>query len=210
MTWMLTAQGQQVNLRCIALETIRIEDVAHHLALVNRWSGATSRPYSVAEHSLLVAEILERDHGIASPGVLMAALMHDAHEAYCGDLSTPMKAIIGERWHDEEARIQRAIQRRFEIEVPGLAFSGLIKQADLQALATEWRDLIGLPQLMPPDLPPPIAWLDLRQRAAMDWADWRQAFLDRFTELAYSRALLLADAADASASVRALYEGPHA
>jgi uncharacterized protein len=204
MTWMLTSRGQQVDLRCIAADTLRIDDVAHHLALVNRWAGATCRPYSVAEHSLLVVEILERDHGISSPGVLMAALMHDAHEAYCGDLSTPMKQIIGERWHDEEARIQRAIQRRFDIGVASAAWASTIKLADLQALATEWRDLIGMPQLMPPSLPAPVAWIDLRTRAGMTWEDWRQAFTDRFTDLAYARALQVA------AAVETNYEGPFA
>lgn len=209
MTWMLTSGGQQVHLHDIALDTLRIDDIAHHLSLINRWHGATRRPCSVAEHSLLVCEILESVHGITSPVILMAGLMHDAHEAYCGDLSTPMKAIIGERWDAEEHRIQRAILRRFDLTEPAEAFAGLIKQADRQALATEWRDLVGLPQLMPVDLPPPISWLDLRTRGGMDWRDWRTAFHDKFTELAFLRALH-EDAAAADGQAAPTYEGPYA
>lgn len=195
MTWMLTSRGTRINLRFIGddLAAIWVQDIAHHLALVNRWCGATSRPCSVAEHSLLVAEILEREHRITSPSVLMAGLLHDAHEAYCGDMSSPMKQLIGDAWYAEERRIQRAVQRRFGVRVASVAHAELIKLADLQALACEWRDLVGMHHLAPPDLPAPLPWLDLRTRAGMDWPDWRQAFLDRFTELAYARSLQLAE-----------------
>lgn len=183
MTWMLTASGARVELRCIALDTICIEDVAHHLSLINRWHGATCRPYSVAEHSLFVAEILEREHGVTSPHTLLAGLLHDAHEAYIGDLSTPMKRLLGSPWDDEERRIEHAVRSAFAVRVPSAAAAALIKRADLQALAAEWRDLIVHPYDVPPAAPQPPAWIDLRSRAGMDWRDWRQAFLDRFAEL---------------------------
>lgn len=188
MTWMITARGEQVDLRCIDPERLRIEDVAHHLALSNRWTGATCRPYSVAEHSLLVDEILQREHGVTSPSVLLAGLLHDAHEAYTGDLSTPMKAIIGDAWYTEERRIQVAVQRRFDLLTPSAAFAELIHRADLQALACEWRDLVGMAHLMPPSLPAAPGWVRLQERAGMGWRDWQQAFLDRFAELVYFRA----------------------
>lgn len=199
MTWMLTNTGVKFDLRCVALDDIRIQDIAHHLALTNRWTGATRRPYSVAEHSLLVAEILEREHGITSPSVLLAGLLHDAHEAYTGDLSTPMKQVIGDAWYTEERRIQRALQRRFDILTPSAAFAEPIKRADEQALACEWRDLIGLEHLGRPAIASAPTWIDLRTRAGMAWDDWRQAYLDRFTELTYFRALQVAAAEGAEA-----------
>ena len=188
MTWMLTATGQQVDLRCIATDALRIEDIAHHLALINRWSGATSRPYSVAEHSLLVVRIMEVEHGITSPSALLAGLLHDAHEAYTGDLTSPMKQIIGDAWHAEEQRIQHAVRAHFDILVPSAAHAEQIKTADLQALATEWRDLVGRPELMPPDLPAPVGWIAMAARPVRDWTCLRDAFLERFFDLVRARA----------------------
>lgn len=52
--------------------------------------------------------------GIRSPSVLLGALMHDAHEAYTADLSSPMKQVLGDAWADTEHRIQHSVQRRFE------------------------------------------------------------------------------------------------
>lgn len=94
MTWMLTSTGVEYHLAGpTALapcgRPVDIRDVAHHLAIVNQFNGATTRPYSVAEHSLLCCDIAR--HAGASVFVQMAALMHDAHEAYTNDLVSPAK-----------------------------------------------------------------------------------------------------------------------
>lgn len=191
MTWMLTASGANVDLRFIAQGTIDILDIAHHLAQINRFTGACSRPYSVAEHSLLVCELVERAIGIlpADPSVLLAALMHDAHEAYTTDLSSPMKQIVGAAWSMEEQRIQHAVLKRFELLTASTSARTLIHWADLTALSTERA------QLLPPggiDWPvsrthPPCDWWRFDERAEFTWLDWRQAFLDRFSELQFAR-----------------------
>jgi len=75
---------------------IDIEVIAHHLATRARWNGATQHRtrsdlifYSVAEHSVYVSryveEVLER------PDLALMALLHDASEAYNGDLIRPLK-----------------------------------------------------------------------------------------------------------------------
>lgn len=69
-----------------------IKDIAHHLAHINRFNGATTRSYTVAEHSLL-CESMADAQGL-SPKWRMAALLHDAHEAYLGDVSTPIKQML--------------------------------------------------------------------------------------------------------------------
>ncbi|MGV8823997.1 HD domain-containing protein [Methylibium petroleiphilum] len=189
MTWMLTSSGQAVDLRFMASETIKIEDIAHHLARIDRYTGACRRPYSVAEHSLLVTELLDRRFPhLSSPSILLAALMHDAHEAYTNDLSSPMKQLIGEAWAREERRIQSAVLKRFHLITAWAAAHELVRWADLTALATERR------ALLPPDGP---AWavetthqaedVDFDARATFTWEDWRQAFLDRFAELQFDR-----------------------
>ena len=188
MTWMLTATGATVDLRWMRGEDISLLDIAHHLAQINRYTGAASRPYSVAEHSVLVVELLERA-GYSNPSVLQAALMHDAHEAYTTDLSTPMKQVLGDAWSREEARIQYAVMRRFHLATTFGAWRGVIHSADMTALATERA------ALLPPGGPvwpvmathPPAEWVDFASRAQFTWLDWRQAFLDRFAELQFAR-----------------------
>lgn len=80
---------------------IVIEDVAHHLALCNRFAGATRDPVSVAQHSYyvsLLVEAAEKFHG--RPGLVEAyqALHHDDSEAYMGDVTRPLKrcGLVGE------------------------------------------------------------------------------------------------------------------
>lgn len=208
MTWMLTATGATVDLRWLRGDDISLLDIAHHLAQINRYTGACSRPYSVAEHSLLVCEIAERELAIRSPSVLLAMLMHDAHEAYTADLSSPMKQVLGAAWADTEHRVAWNVHQRFGICVASASAAADIRWCDLAALSTERA------QLMPPCGPqwavsvthPPLAWARLDGRDAMTWQDWRQAFLDKFAELHYARSQQFATTADAERW--AAYEGP--
>lgn len=187
-TWMITTTGAQVDLRVMALNTISLLDIAHSLALTNRFTGHTSRPYSVAEHSLLVAEIMQREFGVTSPAAVLAALLHDAHEAYAGDMATPMKQLLGCSWRSEEDRIAMAVLRRFGVADASAVYASIIKRCDLMALAMERRDLLPatsaawplLEGIHTPD------WLHLQERAAMGWQDWRQAFIDRFASLHFA------------------------
>lgn len=195
MTWMLTATGAQVDLRWMNAGSVSLLDVAHHLSQLNRFTGACRRPYSVAEHSLLVVEILEREMAIRSPSALMAGLMHDAHEAYTQDLSTPMKQLVGTAWSEEEHRIQFAVLDRFQLRTAYVAHRDVLRQADLVALATERA------ALLPPAGPAwpclegikPVSWYDVDATQAMTWSDWRDAFVERFAELSYGRKLQSAE-----------------
>jgi 5'-deoxynucleotidase YfbR-like HD superfamily hydrolase len=192
MTWMITRTGAHFDLQHIAPLSISTLDIAHALANINRFTGHAMRPYSVAEHSLLVVEIMERDLGVRQPGPLLAGLLHDAHEAYTGDLSTPMKDMIDAAsagaWRREEQRIADAVLQRFNILYTSQAHHELVKRADLMALATERRDLLPAT----PDPWPclhgvqPAGWVDLNTRDHFDWVDWKQGFLDKFAELNYA------------------------
>lgn len=184
MTFILTARGNAFDLALANPAQIDIHDIAHALALINRFGGHTSRPYSVAEHSLHVCDILEDRLGVRHPAALIAALLHDAHEAYVGDMATPLKDAIGAAWAAVEVRIQHQVQCRFGVRTSSTAYRGAIKQADLMALATERRDLMPAGG---PDWPclrhvEPIDTLDL-SGSGYDWEDWKEAFIDRFDEL---------------------------
>lgn len=194
MTWILTATAQPFELDMPRIAQVNIMDIAWALSQINRFTGHALRPYSVAEHSLLVAEICEREHQLDAHG-LMAALLHDAHEAYCGDLSSPGKQVLGNAWHDFERRLQGTVTSAFALHTAAQVHRTAIKQADLAALATERRDLL-------PHHPArweclrhaaPVAWVTLQDpsRTQHDWEFWRDRFLDRFHELDFARQQLL-------------------
>lgn len=191
MTTMLTATGARVNLLAIEPATISALDIAHHLAQINRFTGACKRPYSVAEHSLLVVEIIEREAGVHDPAILMAALLHDAHEAYVNDVSRPSKQALGSGWKAFEEGVQWPVLRRFRVADVFRNNHHLIKWADDTALSTERA------ALMPPSPDtwtvsisnPAVAWCDIERRGDLTWLDWRRGFLDKFDELQYARSL---------------------
>lgn len=112
-------------------EAVAIEDIAHGLAFQCRFNGQTTHFYSVAQHSLIVASLVPRR-------LALAGLLHDAAEAYLGDLVKPLKTIFPEFSRVEEA-VMAVIGERFS--VTGFA-DRAIKRADLVALATEKRDLM--------------------------------------------------------------------
>lgn len=115
------------------IDDINITDIAHHLSQINRFTGATRVPYSVAQHSVLVSMIL--------PDYLkLAGLLHDAAEAYCNDISTPIKYSVGmEGYRSIEARIDLAIRIKFGLTQLG---ADDIKTADRILLQAERRDLM--------------------------------------------------------------------
>lgn len=188
MTWMLTASGARFDLEFVASNAVDIADIAHHLSQINRYTGACARPYSVAEHSLLVCDILHRQ-GHTDPWLLLAGLLHDAHEAYTNDLSSPMKQAVGAAWHDVEARVEQAVQIRFGLHYTcALDRAGPqhIKHADLTALVTERWHLLpaGGPRWPAENEHTPVDWYDFDGHAGTaHWAFWRVAFLNRFYEL---------------------------
>jgi len=85
---MVTFSGIVFDLMNPDPDLIRLEDIAHGLAFNCRWNGATKRYYSIAEHSLRVSR------RCVSPGMQLAGLLHDAEEAYWGDMIKPLKEII--------------------------------------------------------------------------------------------------------------------
>jgi hypothetical protein len=139
------------------------EDIAHALACTCRFNGHSREFYSVAQHSILVAEICGHPWG----------LLHDAAEAYMGDIVRPLKGCLAlanerylERWQSVEDRLLGVIANRFRVK--GFPDEDRLEEADNQALATEIRDLIdpraeclaGELARLPDPLPEPICpWI---------------------------------------------------
>lgn len=208
--FILLANGQSLALRAPDYADLDIASVAHALAQINRFTGHASRPYSVAEHSLLVSEIIAQAGG----GILaqLAGLMHDAHEIICGDCSSPMKAEMRQlaaaqafvatdlpqaRTFSHFDRVERAaeasVRTAFRLHDAAKLYAADVRHADLVALATERRDLMPAHPAPWPCLHgiSPIARhvADLNEpvRCSATWADWRDALLERYAELDYAR-----------------------
>lgn len=191
--WMLTAGGSDYILSgpgVLLGNPPRIADIAHHLAQINRFTGACSRPYSVAEHSLLV-ERIGAARG-ASTVTRLALLMHDAHEAYTSDLSSPAKTCVGTGWRYFEGVHALNIGHHFGLKTAFLAHRREITACDLIALATERRDLMAFdparnhpwPALDTPgmEVRPCAEGID-PDDAPLPWRAMRDAFIERYLAL---------------------------
>ncbi len=180
----LTFRGHEATPGRLDPSQVRIEDIAHALSLLCRFGGHTDVHYSVAQHSLLVVRILER---IGAPAdAQLAGLLHDAHEAYTGDVPRPLKTLLGPAWRDLEASASAAVHQALGVAVLMQEWDGLVKHADLMALVTERRDLMRFD----PDRHAP--WTILDGIPEFDapateggWSPlwWEEAFLDRFASL---------------------------
>jgi hypothetical protein len=140
MTMLLTASGVEVHPGVLDPAAVHIGDIAHALSLICRFGGHSAVHYSVAQHSLLVVRILD---GLGAPReARLCGLMHDAHEAYVGDVPTPIKALLGAAWAEVEHQAEVAVLAAFGLERAMTDWRELIRHADLIALATERRDLM--------------------------------------------------------------------
>jgi len=137
--WMTTYSGQRFGLLGDSgLGEIRIEDIANSLGKLCRFTGHCLEFYSVAEHSVMVSYVVRNKGGTL--GDQLAGLLHDAAEAYTGDVSRPWKVMMPDCWHDAEWRLERAIYDHFRVSQHNRP---LVKEADNIMLAIEGRDLMA-------------------------------------------------------------------
>lgn len=115
-------------------EQVTIHDIAHHLANICRFNGATGEFYSVAEHSVLCQLYVERHGG--GPEEQLAALLHDAAEAYVGDMTSPVKYLIGFPYKWLINRVEDAVARRFGL-ASGAFHTTTVWEADMVMLQVE-------------------------------------------------------------------------
>lgn len=170
--WIPLYSGRRFWLEDPRPEDIDINDIAHALSMVNRYNGHTHFPYSVAQHSVLVSYLVPSEY-------MLAALLHDASEAYIHDIIRPLKLLIEDRYGPIEEAVMRAIALKFGFPLRDSACQHHIKKADNVLLATEIRDLTPsrVRYLEMTEAPLPYQILPMQQ------SDAKQLFLDRYEQL---------------------------
>lgn len=176
MSCITTCSGKSIDLFNPNPDQIDINDIAHNLSQINRFNGGTKWPYSVAQHSVIVSRIVH-------PKFALLGLLHDAAEAYTGDISAPIKCLLISMGCNAISEIERlllaVILLKYGVQ-PGETTEAInpVHCADMQVRATEFRDLFEVPQVRP-ELPIP---LDSSIRN-INQATAKRSFLIRFHEL---------------------------
>lgn len=210
MSWIVTASGKRVDPLNIKPADIEIADICHALGNLCRFTGHSRRFYSVAEHCVRMVDWFFAD---ADPHTRLAALLHDAAEAYIGDIAKPLRdrvvftrtpaaerstrkvvlpyatrpAIgLAERVEDE---ILNAVYERLGVARGGVGFIGL-PVADLDMLRIEAQALmpdcgLGWPCFRNLD---PMSEQDMQRaheirRDAGDPGDWPRWFAMKLDEI---------------------------
>ena len=149
-----------------------IESIAHSLSNLCRFGGHSRKFYSVAEHSVLVSTIVP-------PRYALCGLLHDASEAYCGDVCKPLKNMLP-AYEEIEDRVQAAIAKHFGIPFP---YPPEIKLADKMLYKAERRQIT--------DVEDNIWFTDIPEAevmiTGMDPKNAKAYFLSRYYELTKER-----------------------
>lgn len=135
-----THSGKVIDLDFVRPNDVSSKDIAYSLSFQCRFNGHTKRFYSVAEHSLVLRDLVREESGIQNLNRRMAAILHDAAECYLGDITEPAKGRLCVGEYIEE-QILKVIFEAF-----GVPFSSLdeeLKTMDSDLCIVEGFFLIG-------------------------------------------------------------------
>lgn len=141
-SWMQTYTSKKFYPTAPVVEDIDIIDIAHSLSMQCRYNGHVHTFYSVAEHCILMSYALEKTYP-DRPDLWLEALLHDATEAYVGDMVRPLKIQMPEFQAAEEV-VAIAIGERFGVR-QSCDMSPEVKDADNRILTNERLNLLGEP-----------------------------------------------------------------
>ena len=170
--WMCTFTGIQYYPADPRSDDVKLMDIAHALSMLCRFTGHCREFYSVAEHSVLVSQIVPREYALVG-------LLHDATEAYISDVNRPLKQSLPDYKRIEDIN-WRVIAEKFRCPI---VMPDSVHLADVAVLKTEARALM-------PDaahqwnLPGQAASVAIR---CLPPRDAKNVFIDRFEQLTGSR-----------------------
>ncbi len=176
MSWIQTYTGRKVNPLSMSASDVRIEDIAHALAMTCRFTGHCPHFYSVAQHSVLVSQNCQVHK--------LWGLLHDAAEAYCADLARPVKLGLREKgvgtFDEIERSIMGAVCANFGLHGDE---PSEVKRADSMLLVTEAKVFFGDTELYLEWHHRPENGFDMIEPPIIvpwDWVTAEGAFLDAF------------------------------
>lgn len=176
--WMQTFTGKQFWPLDPRLEDVDAVDIGHALSMVCRYGGHVRRFYSVAEHTVLISRWLEAQG--ASWDVVLAGLLHDAAEAYIGDMVRPLKHHMP-AYQAIDVKVSAVIFEAFGCPVEYAAELPVgVREADNRILLDERDALLSVP---------PEAWQqEGLERLGVQIVGWEPVFAEfqwaeRFREL---------------------------
>lgn len=148
-----------------------ILDIAHGLSKQSRFSGQTKDFYSVAQHSVIVSHLVPEEDALKG-------LLHDAPEAFLGDVPSPLKQLLPDYKKLEES-IEKVVFNKYGFE----HLPKSVKEADKIALVTEKRDLCnrknyGEYSKLFPNIKPSSIYI-----SPLSWENSKQIFLQRFVSI---------------------------
>jgi len=141
--YITTYSGLRCPLEGLRPQDVRIEDIVHSLSLQCRYMGHIEKFYSVAEHSVLVANLAARDHGTRSE-VVRCSLGHDFGEGFIGDFPSPLKQKFPEL-KEFEIEVEKAVFTALLLPDPEDAIWAEVKKYDRLALHLEASTLFSPP-----------------------------------------------------------------
>jgi hypothetical protein len=127
--WIQTYTGKKFYLTDPTPDMVCLEDIAHALSMQCRFAGHTKQFYSVAQHSILVANLITEDE------LKIYGLLHDASETYLVDIPKPLKQLIP-KYKSLEIRAMKAIAAKFNLSIDSF-YDSIVTTADLTALRIE-------------------------------------------------------------------------
>ena len=136
--WIETSKGNRFDYATPENYKFNTDEIAHALSQLCRFTGHTKEFYSVAQHSIMVSNLLPYN-------LRLLGLLHDAAEAFIGDINAPLKQLLPQV-KELENRIQAAIYKQYGVAYTAEA-AAMVKEADIMMLLTEKRDLMpgGMP-----------------------------------------------------------------
>jgi hypothetical protein len=179
-----TFTGKEVNPLNVHLDDICIEDIAHALACTNRFCGHTRVPISVAQHSVYVSRFVQSEGQLHHQRAPLQGLLHDAAEAYLGDVtkwlkhSKPMKTF-----REAEDRLQCVIYEKF-----GLPWTMFLEVEWADRVMVRFEGMKGFGKSFKINHPnyPPLTKAEIE--AVGKWSPWswkqsEEAFLAQYRTL---------------------------
>jgi len=168
--WMDTYVGYRVYLQNPEVAVISFRDIAHALGMQCRFNGHTTQFYSVAEHCVKVADVLK--HRGNGARIELLGLLHDAAEAYTGDVIRGMKLLLSEMQRIE-AGLMRVIYETVGVAGPDEAEETVVKAADNTMVVVEARRLMPRARLATAGVGREASEVECWEprRAELEWMD---------------------------------------